>query len=181
MSENRDKVKEIKKVTGSQKKSNSVVKRGGSRLTGIAGLAVGRVPTRSITRSGIATVRKKEKTPFPVSFVLTVAVMTVLVLYTIINYAEINTFKNEISQLKTEMSELRKTETRLQNQLNFRYSEADIENVAANELGMVKSSELERKYVDLTNDDKTEIVRREEKGFGLLLSSIGEAIRDLFD
>ncbi|HPE95838.1 MAG TPA: hypothetical protein PLT66_07230 [Bacillota bacterium] len=160
--------------TAVQKKSDAVV-----RVTKNVVKAYGKRPTRSVR---IATVKKKEKAPFPTAIVFTSIMVTTLILYTIINYAQINTMGNEIAELRTSVSELQKSETTLQSKLNLRYNEANIEQIATERLGMVKSSELERKYVDLTNEDKTEIAEYDDgKGFGFLLSSFGEAIKDLFD
>ena len=63
----------------------------------------------------------------------------------------------------------------------MRYEKADIDRIAIEELEMVPSSELDREYVDLTNDDKTEIVyyEDEENGVGML-SSFGELLKSLF-
>lgn len=160
--------------TAAHKRSEAVV-----RLTKNVVKAYGRRATRSVR---IATVRKKGKAPFPTGIVFTSIMVTALILYTIINYAQINTMGNEIAELRSSVTELQKCETTLQNKLNLRYSEANIEQIASEKLGMVKSSELERKYVDLTNEDKTEIAENNDnKGFGFLLSSFAEAIKDLFD
>lgn len=129
----------------------------------------------------IDTIRNKEKTPFPTAIVFTAMMITVLVLYTMINHAEISSVEKEIANMRSEITALQKEETKLRNQLNMRYEKADIERIAIEELDMVPSSELEREYVDLTNDDKTEIVKYEdeETGFGML-SSFGELLKSLF-
>lgn len=129
----------------------------------------------------IDTIRKKEKTPFPTAIVFTAMMITVLVLYTMINHAEISSVEKQISNMRSEITALQKEEAKLRNQLNMRYEKADIDRIAIEELEMVPSSELDREYVDLTNDDKTEIVyyEDEENGVGML-SSFGELLKSLF-
>ncbi len=129
----------------------------------------------------IDTIRQKEKTPFPTAVVFTALMITVLVLYTMINHAEISSMEKEIANMRTEIAVLQKEETKLRNQLNMRYEKADIDRIAVEELDMVPSSELDREYVDLTNDDKTEIIQYQDEETGVgILSSFGELLKSLF-
>lgn len=136
---------------------------------------------RAARNINIDTIRKKEKTPFPTAIVFTAMMITVLVLYTMINHAEISSVEKEIAGMRSEITALQKEEAKLRNQLTMRYEKADIERIAIEELDMVPSSELEREYVDLTNDDKTEIVKYEDEETGIgMLSSFGELLKSLF-
>lgn len=144
-------------------------------------------PTRDVSgmhavrKIRIDTVRKKEKTPFPTAIVFTAAMVTILVLFTMYHHAEISSVEKEIASMRSEIVSLQKEEAKLRNQLNMRYEKADIDRIAQEELEMVPSNELDREYIDLNNNDKTEIVKYEdeEMGFGML-SSFGELLKSIF-
>lgn len=51
------------------------------------------------------------------------------------------------------------------------------------ELGMVKGDTLPKEYISLLPEDSTTVIERsrDENGFGVLLSGIGEALRNFFN
>ena len=94
-------------------------------------------------------------------------------------FAEIDKLSNEMTKLNKEITVLENTERKLGERLDSRDDVDEIKK-RAKEMGMISSELLEHKYVNLTNDDKTEIVKYENEksgGFGFMLSGI----RELFD
>lgn len=136
----------------------------------------GRTLTR---RPRIVTVKQKAKTPFPVGIVFSCVVLTALILMVMVYFAEIDKLSNQMTKLNKDIITLENTKDKLSERLDSRDDIHEIEK-RAKEMGMINSELLEHKYVNLTNDDKTEIVKYENEkgsGFGFMLSGI----RELFD
>ncbi|PKM61835.1 MAG: hypothetical protein CVU97_06680 [Firmicutes bacterium HGW-Firmicutes-21] len=129
----------------------------------------------------IITIRKKEKSPFPIAIVFTSVIVTVLFLFMMMNYAEIDKYNNEIGKLDAKITRLKNDEYNLSIKLDKKDDLVEIEKFATTELGMVKKETLPRKHISLLPNDKGEIIKYddgEEGGFGFMLAGIGEIIRD---
>ena len=156
----------IKRITSNDRVSNKQIKK----------CPEGRTLTR---RPRIVTVKQKAKTPFPVGIVFSCVVLTALILMVMVYFAEIDKLSNEMTKLNKEIATLELSERKLSEKLDSRDDVDEIKK-RAKEMGMISSELLEHKYINLTNDDKTEIVKyKNEKGggFGFMLSGI----RELFD
>ncbi len=144
-------------------------------------------PAKKQARSGmkairapkIITVRNKERKPFPTSVVFTILILVVLVLFMMMNYAEIDKYSNDIARLEAKVTRLRKDEHDLGIKLDKKDKIIFVEDYAVNTLGMVKSETLPREYVSLLPPDKSEIIKYDdgaEGGLGFLLTGMGEVI-----
>ncbi len=136
---------------------------------------------RAVRNPKIVTIRKKEKSPFPTSVVFTSIIVTVLFLFMMMNYAEIDKYNSEIGRLEARITKLKNEEHDLGIRLDKKDNLVYIEEYATNELGMVKAETLPREYVSLLPPDRSEIIKYEdgeEGGFGFLLAGIGEVLSD---
>lgn len=132
----------------------------------------------------IKTVRAKVKMPFPVSVVIVSVICTFLLLFMMFTMAQINEFTREISSLQTNLSKLTKEEEELKLQVELKNNLRVIEDTAVNELGMVKSEDVTKKYVVMENDDKVEVVvpeTTENSIVNSVMSAIGENFRDMLE
>ena len=139
----------------------------------------GRTPSR---KPNIVTVKKKAKTPFPIGTVFTCVVLTSLLLFVMVYFAEIDKLSNQMTKLSKEIAVLENSERKLSEKLDAR-DDIDMIKKRAIEMGMVSSDLLDHQYINLTNDDKTEIVQLEtgKSGFGFMLSGIRELFEGFFD
>lgn len=131
----------------------------------------------------VTTRKKEEKKPFPFAMVFTTAAFTLLFLFMMLNYVELDKYNSQIADLKSEMTDLKTEEDKLRVKLERRDDLVYIEEYALNQLGMVKAEELETYYVDIKAEDKADIITYEdgkESGIGVLLSGVGQTIRSFF-
>lgn len=135
-------------------------------------------------RVRLVTMRKKNKSPFPLGVVLSAVLMTVVALFMMMNYAEIDRYNSDIADMKSQLTDLQNEATKLEQRLDRKNNLVYIEDYATEKLGMVKSNELTRINITLIDKDEGEIVKYNdgnEGGMGILLSGFGEVIRNFFD
>lgn len=187
-----------RRTADTQQNRGAVTPSGENRVSvgtrGTASASPRRVPDRRVPQRRVSgrhavrdprfiTIRKKERTPFPIITILFLIALTVLFLFMIMNYAEIDKYNSSVTGLQNELAKLQQEQKKLENRLENKDDRAAFEKYASEELGMVKSNTLYRYYIALNPKDKTEIVEREEKtesGFGFLLSGIAEVLRDFW-
>ena len=136
------------------------------------------VPVRS---PKIVTVRKKKKAPFPIAVVFSAVLLTLMFLFMMMNYAEIDRYNSEIAEMKATVTDLKAEADKLQGNLDKKDGEiTGMQTYIENELGMVKSDALPKEYVSLLPEDVTTVIDRrdDEGGFGVLLSGLSEVIRN---
>ncbi len=135
----------------------------------------------------IVNVKKKDKAPFPWSVVLVAVLMTGLFLFMMMNYAEVDKYRSENTDLAKKISSLEKTQDGLEVELSNKYDQKEIREYATNELDMVHVNEMPNssiKYITIEQEDKTEMHNYddgEEGGFGFLLTGFGEVLRDFWE
>jgi len=98
--------------------------------------------------------------------------------------AQINEFTQDISALQNELSELQKQEQDLRKDVEFKNDLRVVENIAVNELGMVKADQVNKQYVVIGNEDKIEVVEPETTEDSLVntvMSSIAQNFRELVE
>ena len=110
----------------------------------------------------IHTVIDTTKRAFPTSTIILAAICTVLMLFMIISYVRINEYTIVVSGLKAEMNELVDEKKTLSAELDRRNNLELIENIAKNDLGMVKIDEIDKKYVQIETKDDVEIYEHEK-------------------
>ena len=139
------------------------------------------VPVRS---PKIVTVRKKKKAPFPIAVVFSAVLLTLLFLFMMMNYAEIDRYNSEIAEMKATVTDLKAEADKLQGKLDKKDGAiTGMQSYIEDELGMVKSDSLPKEYVSLLPDDVTTVIDRrgDEGGFGVLLSGLSEVIRNFLN
>ena len=132
----------------------------------------------------VRTIKAKKTVPFPTSVVFVSVICTVLFMFMMLTMAQINEFTQDISALQGELSELKKQEEELRLDVELKNDLRVIEDVAVNQLGMVKSDEVKKQYVVIGNEDKIEVVEPKEDEDSLLntvMSAIGENFRNLVE
>lgn len=108
----------------------------------------------------VKTVRAEKKKPFPVSALFMSLVCTVLFMFMIVSYVQINEYTLEVSNLRTDLADMVSQDKELTTALEKKNDMLTIEEMAA-EYGMVKADQLTKKHIALTNEDKIEVVEPE--------------------
>lgn len=132
----------------------------------------------------IENIKKKDKAPFPWAIVLTAVIFTAMFLFMMMNYAEVDKYNSELTELNSQLNTMKKTQSELEVQLSNKYNLDEIKDYAESELGMVKKETLRKTYIVIEQDDKAEMTTYddgEEGGFGYLLAGLGEVITDFFE
>ncbi len=133
----------------------------------------------------VVTIKKDNKAPFPWSTVVVCVLFTCMFLFMMMNYAEVNKYKNEIVTLDNQITTMEKSYNELQGTLNEKIDLTDIGEYATEQLGMVPGNQIaDRKVITIEQNDKVEMQSYddgEEGGFGFLLTGFGEVIRDFMD
>lgn len=110
----------------------------------------------------VHTVIDTKTKAFPTSTIILAAICTVLMLFMIISYVRINEYTIVVSNLKTEMNELVDEKKTVSAELDRRNNLELIEDIAKNDLGMVKIDEIDKKYVQIDIKDDVQIYEHEK-------------------
>lgn len=137
----------------------------------------------TVRRTVIIETKKKNKKPLPVGAIFTIAVMTLLFIFLLMNYAEIDNYNREVATLKDQLTDLQKNADKLEQRLDKKNDLVFFEEYAVDKLGMVKASELTRINITALPENTGEAFRYDDErtGIGVLLSGFGAVIRDFFD
>ncbi len=98
---------------------------------------------------------KEKKNPISVSFVFMSIILTVVIMFLVLNYSEISEYTNDVNSLKTQVAELETEKSRLEVSLDKKTNLEQIENTVSS-LGMVKSEKLAKKYISSGLGEKIE-------------------------
>ncbi len=128
----------------------------------------------------VHTVIDTTKKAFPLTTILLSVICTVLMLFMIINYVKINEYTIVVSKLKSEISDLADEKKTLSAELDKKNDLELIEDIAKNELGMVKLEEIDKRYVTIDAEDSVEVIKN-ESGFSAhgIIQNIMSAIASL--
>ena len=110
--------------------------------------------------------------------------LTLLFLFMMMNYAEIDRYNSEIAEMKATVTDLKAEADKLQGKLDKKDGAITcMQSYIEDELGMVKSDSLPKEYVSLLPEDVTTVIDRrgDEGGFGVLLSGLSEVIRNFLN
>ncbi len=159
------------------KRSTAVVKSGSKAVS-----AKRASNLHAVRAPHIVNVKKKDKAPFPWSIVVVSIILTGMFLFMMMNYAEVDKYRSEITELNNKLASMEKTQDELEVTLSNKYDIGEIEKYATEELGMTKTIPESNIHIITTEqEDKTEMYSYddgEEGGFGFLLTGLGEVIRD---
>lgn len=124
-------------------------------------------------------VKTKKKAGFPAVTVFFMLICTLLVMFMIINYVQINEYTHEIADMKGDLEKLQTKERELTLELEEKNDQRSIE-AKASELGMVSSDQLRRVYIDIENEDKIDNYEDDNEDRGVIatvLNALGENMR----
>lgn len=171
--------KNVNNSANTAKKSASVAKRSNKSV------AKRNSNLHAVRAPRIVNVKKQDKAPFPWSIVFVAALLTGMFLFMMMNYAEVDKYRSEITDLNNKLATMEKTQDDLEVTLANKYDLGEIEKYASEELGMTKTIPESNVHIITTEqEDKTEMHSYddgEEGGFGFLLTGLGEVIRDFLD
>ncbi len=142
-------------------KSNNVVQRdftAESRITKANSLprSNGRTTAPDVTmpmQSVNMAVAEDPRAKLPLGTILMLALCATILMLLIYVGMNINNMTHEIASMNEKAAELKSTQNTLVMQLDEKNDLALIENIAKNDLGMVRKNALEHKYVSLSNED----------------------------
>jgi|GEM_PF-2179206 len=114
-----------------------------------------------------------KKQAFPFGTVLIVITLTLLFMMLVSNYVQLNEYAKEAEKLNDALEELKIEEKKLSSDLENKVDKIAAEKYASGELGLVGSSEIEKKYVEISEDEKIEVYEVEEDGtLGAITSAL---------
>ena len=124
------------------------------------------------------TLKSKKKTGFPIGAVLAIAVITVLLMMLVSDYVAINEYTREVSTLNSNLETLKREEKKLSAEYENKNDIIAIEKYAAGNLGMVQSGDVQKRYVEIGQDESVDVYEVEEDG---TMSAITSALFALTD
>lgn len=131
------------------------------------------------SEQNIRTVRSATRVPLPTAIIFMSLVCTVLFMYIIFNMVQISEKERVINSMNDELNTLDTEKSKFQGELEKKDDLKYIEDYALNKLGMVKSDQLSRQYVNIQNEDKIEIVTDPVGGAGQNLSGLSAIIKSV--
>lgn len=119
-------------------------------------------------------------------FAVFLVIGTMMIMSIVLSFSEIYQTTSEIAQLESDLADLKDTAAQLELKLEEKNDIRVIEQIATEELGMVKEDAVQRKYLSLSDGERIDIIEDENadsatKASGVLLSSIWSSLGSLFD
>lgn len=137
-------------------------------------------PMLLVKQDKVTTVKAKTVKPLPVSAVVMVTICTLLLMFTVMSYVQINEYTIEVASLRGELSDLAGEKKDLTLALEEKNDMLAIEQYATENLGMVKADQLTKKHISLDQQDKVEVVETEPTEDVTVVSSVMSAIGENF-
>ncbi len=137
-------------------------------------------PMLLVRQDNFETVKSSTKRPFPVGAVVMVTVCTLLLMFTVMSYVQINEYTIEVALLRGELTELADEKKELTLALEEKNDMLELEAYATEKLGMVKSDQLTKKHITLDQEDKVEVVETQPTEDVTVVSSVMSAIGENF-
>ena len=162
----------------------------GTSLVGSAAEYVGNLEVqrrRRIARekaNAPVIVKKRVKAEaFPIGFIFYAAIVTLVLMFVIYSYSVVNDTTYEIGALETKLSEAKQENERLTLKLEDRNNLADIEQYATETLGMVKSTDVIKHYVNVNGGDEIEVseATSESTYLGNVLDSLKTSVGKIYE
>lgn len=110
------------------------------------------------------TLRSKKRSGFPIGIVLAIALVTVLLMMLVSDYVAVNEYTREVSKLNDTLDQLKKDEKKLSADYENKNDVIYMERYAAGQLGMVQSSDVEKRYIEIGQDENIEVYEVEDDG-----------------
>lgn len=137
---------------------------------------------RERANAPIVVKKKVKSSPFPISFIFYTFVITITLMYVIYNYSVINDISYEMTTLESKISQQLVEKEALSVALDKKNDLSYIEQVATNQLGMVKSTDIVKRYVSISSDDKVVVSHEntERAYLGVTLDSFKDKLSKIF-
>ncbi len=126
------------------------------------------------------------RAPFPFAALVMLSIFTMMIMIIVLSFAQNYELSNEIDMLKAEQQALAEVEEELALRLEKRDDIRVIEDIAVNEIGMVKNDLVESRYVSVSGGNRVELAVHEDDDaktqngvLGNMLSAIGENFQRL--
>ena len=131
--------------------------------------------------SPVPVASSKATSPFPISYIFFIAVLTVIMVYVVHLYIEVSDLNAVLSDYNNMLVELKGEENDLEYEKNKLYNLEEIERIAREEYGMVSSDQLPKEYITPDGNDEIEVVKTasEESAAGVLMTGFGSAVSNL--
>ena len=114
-----------------------------------------------------------------------VTICTLLLMFLVVSYVQINEYTIEVASLRGELSDLVGQRKELALALEEKNDMVKIEQYAIDNLGMVKADQLDKKYITLDQKDKIEVVEtapaEDVTVVSGVMSAVGENFRGLWE
>jgi len=105
------------------------------------------------------TVRAEKRTPFPYGAIFAMILCTILFMYMVFQFVQINEYSLTLRHMQGELEELTLQQQSLALQLENRNDRGTI-SALAEDMGMVKMDQVEKIYLDGSGQDKIEITKK---------------------
>ncbi len=119
-----------------------------------------------------------------VGYIIMLAVITTMVILVLFSIAQVYKTNTTIADLEKELVSLENTASKLELALEEKNDIRIIEQIATDQLGMVKEDSIQRRYISLSEGERIDVVAEEtgtETGiWGTMLSSLGSLWERLF-
>ncbi|MBQ4562136.1 MAG: hypothetical protein IJA55_07430 [Clostridia bacterium] len=137
-------------------------------------------PMLLVKQDKVTTVKAATRKPFPVGAVVMVTICTLLFMFTVMSYVQINEYTIEVALLRGELTDLASEKKDLALAIEEKNDMLKIEQYAVDNLGMVKADQLTKKHISLDQEDKVEVVETEPSKDGTVVSGVMSAIGENF-
>jgi len=133
-----------------------------------------------------ATEIRVQRRKMPLGYICTLVLITAMIVSILLSIAQIYQTTNTISDLEKELDTLQAAAQELELALEEKNDIRIIEQIATDQLGMVKEDSVQRKYISLSDGERIDIIGGTENNetqslFGTMLSSIAAALGNLLD
>lgn len=151
---------ENRNINGARTKYNNVGHNGVSvsdvvgeaaEKLGSAVAARNRRIARERANAPVVVKKRVKASPFPISFVFYALVITAMLMFVAYSHSVVNELSYDIGDLEAKISELKFENDKLDIQLEQKYDLAYIEKVAVEELGLVKSTNVVKHYINMSD------------------------------
>ena len=137
-------------------------------------------PMLLVKQDEVKTVKAVTRRPFPISAVVMVTICTLLFMFLVLSYVQINEYTIEVASLRGELSDLAGEKKELALSLEQKNDMMAIEEYAKENLGMVKSDQLTKKHISLDQQDKIEVIETEPTEDMTVVAGVMSAIGENF-
>lgn len=131
----------------------------------------------------VRTIRSQTRTPFPMALMFALLLCTGLFMYMIYNFVEINEQSDELREMQVRLEDLSMHQQGLKVQLENRNDISAIADIAEKDLGMVKMDEVEKSYLDGSEEEKVDVIKvpTEEEDVGVISNLLNALVQNFRD